>query len=91
MDKDKDKSKTTAKNAPSTQAGTPDLPLHGPFTRSEIDALLISQLGPVANSDEACKWLQNKGWILSGENYDCSSGNLNYLAGIFENKPAKSL
>jgi len=34
--------------------------------------MLGPSLGPICNSHNACKWLNFKGWVLSGEPYDRS-------------------
>ena len=69
MDRDKDKNKT-AKTASSACDRTPSVPLHGLLAQMELDAVIGNQLGPVANPDDACKWLKSKGWILSSKLYD---------------------
>ncbi|KAF8800496.1 hypothetical protein BYT27DRAFT_7216977 [Phlegmacium glaucopus] len=37
---------------------------------SDINAMIAGNPGPVTNSVEACKWLETKGWVLAGEDYD---------------------
>ena len=33
---------------------------------------MSSNQGPVTNANDACKWLDSKGWILAGKPYDCT-------------------
>jgi hypothetical protein len=69
---DKDKSKRTRNsNVPrnTSSSGTPtpsrDLP-----SRSGISALLSGDSGPVQSLEDARSWLDKKGWVLAGEQYD---------------------
>ena len=47
-------------------AGTPNI-LQKLLTCTD---LMSSNQGPVTNANDACKWLDSKGWILAGEPYD---------------------
>ncbi|KAF5375541.1 hypothetical protein D9615_009144 [Tricholomella constricta] len=51
------------------QQGTPNVPRQLP-TRADISTFLIGDTGPVKSPKEARRWLETKGWILSGEAYD---------------------
>ncbi|KAG5639901.1 hypothetical protein DXG03_002539 [Asterophora parasitica] len=39
-------------------------------TQADISALLTSNGGPIKTTSNTCSWLEQKGWILSGESYD---------------------
>jgi hypothetical protein len=69
MDKDKDKNKIS-KSSTVSREGTPLGLLCGPFSHSELDALIANQSGPVTNSADAWKWMENKGWMLSREHFN---------------------
>ncbi|KAF8803180.1 hypothetical protein BYT27DRAFT_7260485 [Phlegmacium glaucopus] len=73
MDRDKDKGRAS-KNLSTilTSDKTPAGSQHGSATRSEINALITGSPGPITNPLDARKWLETKGWILSGEDYDRS-------------------
>jgi hypothetical protein len=42
----------------------------GPFARSELNAIISNQGGPVTKGSDARKWFENKGWILESEQID---------------------
>jgi hypothetical protein len=69
MDRDKDKNKSP-KSSPATRSGTPTASLRGICSRTELDALIGNQAGPVTNTLSARKWLENKGWLLTDEIFD---------------------
>ena len=70
-DRDRDKSKSTKPTASSSaRKGTPGNSQRNLTTRSDINALIAGSPGPVSNPSEARKWLETKGWILNGENYN---------------------
>ncbi|KAF5376429.1 hypothetical protein D9615_008638 [Tricholomella constricta] len=50
-------------------AGTP-VPSRHLQTRADISALMIGENGPVKTAREARRWLDLKGWVLSGDTYD---------------------
>jgi hypothetical protein len=68
---DRDRNKTTTKN-PAGKEGTPSTPLRSLLSRSELNAIITNQGGPVTNCPDARKWLENKGWTLEGEQFDRS-------------------
>jgi hypothetical protein len=68
---DRDRNKTAIKN-PAEREETPSTHLHSLFARSELNAIITNQGGPVTNSPDARKWLKNKGWILEGKQFDRS-------------------
>ncbi|KAF8801545.1 hypothetical protein BYT27DRAFT_7216029 [Phlegmacium glaucopus] len=73
MDKDKDKGRGPRNSAStSIRHGTPGNSQKGLATRSEINTLVAGNSGPITNTSDARKWLESKGWILSGEDYDRS-------------------
>jgi hypothetical protein len=47
---------------PSMTSGIPTL--------SKIAALMAVEIGLIVGTQDACKWLDAKGWILSGQPYD---------------------
>jgi hypothetical protein len=67
-DKDRRVSSVT-RGASSSRTPTPsrDLP-----SRSGINALLSGDSGPVKSPSDARSWLDKKGWVLAGEQYDRS-------------------
>ncbi|KAF8799543.1 hypothetical protein BYT27DRAFT_7263847 [Phlegmacium glaucopus] len=71
MDKDKGRTSRNPASAPICD-GTLGNSQRGLATRSEINALVTGNSGPITNSSEARKWLETKGWVLSREDYDRS-------------------
>ncbi|KAF8804972.1 hypothetical protein BYT27DRAFT_7299169 [Phlegmacium glaucopus] len=73
MDRTKDKGRS-ARNAASTpiREGTPVNSQRGLATRSDVNTLIAGNPGPVTNISDARRWLESKGWVLSGEEYDRS-------------------
>jgi hypothetical protein len=74
MVKDKDKnrpSRSSASEAP-TRDGTPTTggSQQGLAPRSDINALLAGNPGPITDAAGARWWLDSKGWVLAGEEYD---------------------
>lgn len=68
---DRDKSKPPSKISPTRDASA-SIALRGPFARTEINAIIANQGGPVTNGSDARKWLNTKGWIIDGEQFDRS-------------------
>jgi hypothetical protein len=65
----KDRTKLTGK---STTREEPSSSARAPFARSELNAIIGNQSGPVTNSTDARKWFENKGWILETEKLERS-------------------
>ncbi|KAG6893567.1 hypothetical protein C0993_000820, partial [Termitomyces sp. T159_Od127] len=65
--------RTSSKPPPSgsTSGGTPERS-HPLLTHSDLKSSLATDSGPVKMINDACKWLESKGWILTGDPYDCT-------------------
>ena len=66
MSRDRTKLTTGKSSARDEPANSP----RAPFARSELNAIISNQGGPVSNGTDAHKWFENKGWILETEKLD---------------------
>ncbi|KAG6875071.1 hypothetical protein C0992_005320 [Termitomyces sp. T32_za158] len=65
------KSSTRCASSGPSQGGTPDS-AHTIPTHSDLKSLLAIDSSPIKLVQDACKWLETKGWILAAESYDRS-------------------